>query len=52
MRLKWGLETSFGTSYQKSGDTFKLVITQVSYMSWEKKVNNISHVKQAEGLIN
>ena len=50
MRLKWGLETSFGIPYQKSADTLKFIINQVSYISQQKKVNTISHVRQTEGL--
>ena len=50
VRLKWGLETSFGTFYQKLADTYKFVITQVSYTSQQKKMNTISHVRQNEGL--
>ena len=52
MRLKWGLETSFGTPYQKSADTLKFVFTHVSYISQQKKVNTIFHVRQTEGLLN
>ena len=52
VRLKWGLEASFGTHYQKSVDVFKFVITQVSYISQQKKVKNISHVRLTEGLTN
>ena len=48
--LKWGLETSFGTPIQRSADTFKFVITQVSYISQQQKVDTISHVRQNEGL--
>ena len=44
------METSFGTPHQKSADSFKFVITQLSYTSQRKKVNTISHVRQAEGL--
>ena len=50
MRLKWGLETSFGIPYQKSADTLKYVINQVSYISQQKKVTTISHVGQTEEL--
>ena len=50
--LKWGLGTSFGTPYQKSVDTWKFIITKVSYISQQKKVNTISHVRQTEGLTN
>ena len=49
VRLKCGLETSFGIPYQKSADTLKFVINQVSYISQQKKVNTISHVRQTEG---
>ena len=52
VRLKWGLETSFGTPYQKSADTLKFVFTHVSYISQQKKVNTISHVRHTEGLTN
>ena len=50
MRLKWGLEKSFGIPYQKSADTLKFVFTQVSHISQQKKVNTISHMRQTEGL--
>ena len=50
VRLKSGLETSFGILYQKSGNTLKFLINQVSYISQQKKVNTISHVRQIEGL--
>ena len=46
VRLKWNLETSFGIPYQKSADTLKFVINQVSYISQQKKVNTIYHVRQ------
>ena len=46
----WVLETSFGTLYQKSADTLKFRFTQVSYISQQKKLNTISHVRQTEGL--
>ena len=52
VRLKWGLETSFGTPYQKSADTLKFVFTHVSYISQQKKVNTISHVRHTERLTN
>ena len=50
VRLKWGPETSFGTPYQKSANTLKLLMTQVSFISQQKKVNTISHMRQTEGL--
>ena len=34
----------------KSDNSSEFVITQVSYSSQQKKVNTISHVRQAEGL--
>ena len=52
VRLKCGLETSFGIPYQKSADTLKFVISQVSYINQQKKVGTISHVRQIEGLTN
>ena len=52
VRLNWDLEMSFGTPYQISANTFKFVITQLSYISQQKKVNTISHVRQTEGLTN
>ena len=45
-----GLETSFGTPYQKSAHTLKFVFTHVSYINQQKKVNTISHVRQTKGL--
>ena len=39
-----------GTPYQKSADALKVVFTQVSYISQQKKVSTISHVRQTEGL--
>ena len=50
VRLKSGLETSFGILYQKSGNILKFLSNQVSYISQQKKVNTISHVKPIEGL--
>ena len=35
----------FDTPYQKSVDTFKFLITQVSHIIQQKKVNTISHVR-------
>ena len=43
-------ETSFGIPNQKSADTLKFAINQVSYISQQKKVNTISHVDKIEGL--
>ena len=50
VRLKWGLEISFGNPYKKSANTFKSVITPLSYVSQQKKVNTTFHVRQTEGL--
>ena len=40
----------FRHPYQKSVDTLKFLFTQVSYISQQKKVKIISHVRQIEGL--
>ena len=50
VRLKWGLEVSFGTPYQKSADTLKFLFTHANYTGQQKKVNTISHMRQTEGL--
>ena len=50
VRLKWGMETCFGTPYQKSANTLKFLFIHVSYISQQKKMNTISHVRQTEGL--
>ena len=39
----------FRHPYQKSVDTLKFLFTQVSYISQQKKVKTISHVRQIEG---
>ena len=39
--LKWGQGMSFSTSYQKSADTFKFIITQLSYISHQKKSEHL-----------
>ena len=37
VRLKWGLETSFGNPSQKSADTLNFAFTHVSCISQQKK---------------
>ena len=49
-KLRLGLEISVDISYQKSAYTVKFVITQLSYINQQKKVNSISHNTKTEGL--
>ena len=49
-KLRLGLEISVDISYQKSTYTVKFVITQLSYINQQKKVNSISHNTKTEGL--
>ena len=49
-KAEMGPGNEFRHPYQKSADTFKFIINQVSYISQQKKVNTISHARQTEGL--